>query len=145
MKLTISDALFEKIINAEKRKEVSFLLEMTLANSWWSTQVGVKHLASYCPSYVRAVGIILNNIPVALIIVAVYLFFQKEIALGIFSLLLIIPLIYFVPKLSCKVVRFTARRNKMFFLDLYASSILHICHLNKKEIFTYPSSLEDVF
>jgi len=145
MKLAISDALFEKIVHAERRKEISWLLEMTLANSWWSTQVGVKHLAPYCPSYIRVVGIILNNIPVALIIVAIYLFFQKEVALGIFSLVAIIPFLYIVPKLSCRVVRFVARRNKMFFLDLYASGILHICNFNKKEIFTYPTSLEDVF
>lgn len=144
MKITISDTLFEQIVTAEKRKEISWLLDMNRANSWWSTQRGMKHLAQYCPSYVRVVGIILNNIPLAILVMAVYFFFTKEFGFGGFSLLTIIPLLYIVPKSACRVVRIFARRNKMFFIELYASGVLHIYSMKKKEAFSYPRLLEDV-
>jgi hypothetical protein len=143
MKITISDTLFKQIVTAEKRKEISWLLEMTKTNSWWSTQVGMKHLAQYCPSYLRVIGIILNNIPLAILAMAVYFFFTKEFAFGAFSLLVIIPLLYIVPKSACRVVRIFARRNKMFFVELYASGVLHIYSMKKKEGFSYPRLLED--
>lgn len=144
MKITISDQLFEKIVDAERRRELSWLLDMSRANSWWSTQVGVKHLAQYCPSYLRVVGIILNNIHLALLLLAVYLFFTKEFNLGILSLIAMAPFIYIVPKLACRVVRFYARRDKMFFIDLYVSGILHVYSLKRKEAFSYPHSLEEI-
>jgi|GEM_PF-1872161 hypothetical protein len=145
MTLAISDTFFNKIRTAEKRREISWLLDMTLSNSWWSTQVGVKHLAKYCPVFLRLIGLILNNIPIAIVLMAIYLFFMKQIALGIFTLFLIVPVIYGVPKLACKTMRFMARRNKMFFVDLYVSGILHIFVRRKKEVISYPTPLEDIF
>lgn len=145
MILTISDAFFNKIRKAEKSREISWLLDVTSSNSWWSTQVGVKHIAKYCPVFLRALGLILNNIPIAIVLMAIYLFYMKQVSLGIFTIFLIIPVIYVVPKIACRVMRFMAGRNKMFFIDLYVSGILHISVRRKKEVLSYPSPLEDIF
>ena len=145
MAIIISNELFDRIKIGARRKELFFLLDMPLANSWWSTQVGVKHLAKYCPFYLRILGLILNNLPIGFILLAIYLFFIQEFGLGIFSILLIFPIILFVPKLSCIVVRFMAKRNKMFFIDLYVSGVLHILIPRRKETVSYPQSIEEIF
>lgn len=145
MTIIISNELFDRIKTGVRRKELFLLLDMTLANSWWSTQVGVKHLAKYCPFYLRILGLILNNLPIALVLLAIYLFFIREFGLGIFSVLFIFPVIFLVPKLACMVVRFMAKRNKMFFLDLYVSGIMHILIPRRKETVSYPKPIEEIF